>query len=83
MYSCVCVRAHAQSCLTLCDPMDCNSPGSSVRGLFPEENTGVSCHFLLQKIYPNQGSLASPAVASGFFTTKPLGKPTIQYKIKM
>ena len=24
----------AQSCLTLCDPMDCNLPGSSVRGLF-------------------------------------------------
>ena len=26
----VCV---AQSCLTLCDPMDCSSPGSSVRGI--------------------------------------------------
>ena len=24
----------AQLCLTLCDPMDCNLPGSSVRGLF-------------------------------------------------
>ena len=23
----------AQSCLTLCDPMDCNPPGSSVHGL--------------------------------------------------
>ena len=23
----------AQSCLTLCDPMDCNPPGSSVRGI--------------------------------------------------
>ena len=23
----------AQSCLTLCDPMDCNPPGSSVQGL--------------------------------------------------
>ena len=22
-----------QSCLTLCDPMDCNSPGSSVHGI--------------------------------------------------
>ena len=26
----VCV--HAQSCLTLCDPVDCSPPGSSVRG---------------------------------------------------
>ena len=24
----------AQSCLTLCDPMDCNLPGSSVHGIF-------------------------------------------------
>ena len=23
-----------QSCLTLCDPMDCRLPGSSVRGIF-------------------------------------------------
>ena len=28
---CVCVRACAQSHLTLWDPIDCNSPGSSVR----------------------------------------------------
>ena len=25
---------HAQSCLTLCDPMDCSTPGSSVHGIF-------------------------------------------------
>ena len=25
----------AQLCLTLCDPMDCSSPGSSVHGIFP------------------------------------------------
>ena len=24
----------AQSCLTLCDPMDCSPPGSSVQGIF-------------------------------------------------
>ena len=24
----------SQSCLTLCDPMDCSSPGSSVHGIF-------------------------------------------------
>ena len=28
---CVCVRA--QSCPTLCDPMDCSLPGSSVHGI--------------------------------------------------
>jgi len=31
---CVCVHSVAQSCLTLCDPMDCSPPGSSVNGIF-------------------------------------------------
>ena len=30
----VCVCLVTQSCLTLCDPMDCNPPGSSVHGIF-------------------------------------------------
>ena len=46
----------AQSCLTLCDPMDCNSPGSSVHGDSPGQNTGVDCHALLHGIFPTQGS---------------------------
>ena len=29
---CVCAKL-LQSCPTLCDPMDCNPPGSSVRGI--------------------------------------------------
>ena len=35
----------AQSCPTLCDPVGCSLPGSSVR-----------CHFLLQGIFLTQGS---------------------------
>ena len=27
------VKASAQSCLTLCNPMDCSSPASSVHGI--------------------------------------------------
>ena len=46
----------AQSCLTLCDPIDFNSPGSTVHGDSPVKNTGVGCHALLQGIFPNQGS---------------------------
>ena len=38
----------AQSCLTLCNPMDCSLPGSSVHGDSPGKNTGVDCHSLLQ-----------------------------------
>ena len=30
----MCVRSVAQSCPTLCDPMDCSPPGSSVHGIF-------------------------------------------------
>ena len=45
----------AQWCPALCDHMDCNPPGSSAQG-FSGKNTGVSCHFLLQVIFPTQGS---------------------------
>ena len=45
---------YAQSCLTPCDPMDCSPPDSSVHGIFPSKNTGVGCHFLLQRIFPSQ-----------------------------
>ena len=45
----------AQSCLTLCDPMDCSLPGSSIHGIFPGKNIGVGCHFLLQGIFQTQG----------------------------
>ena len=49
---CVCVCAHAQSCSTLCDPMDCHlCPWD-----FPGKHIGVGCHFLLQGIFPTQGS---------------------------
>jgi len=45
----------AQSCPTLCNPMDCSPPGCSVHGIFPGKNTGVDCHFLLQGTFPTQG----------------------------
>ena len=31
---CMCALMRAQLCLTLCDPMDYNLPGSSVHGIF-------------------------------------------------
>ena len=46
----------AESCPTLCDPMDCSPPGSSVHGDSPGKNTGVGCHALLQGTFPTQGS---------------------------
>ena len=38
------------------DPVDWSPPGSSVHGDSPGKNTGVGRHFLLQGIFPTQGS---------------------------
>ena len=53
---CVVINLAAQSCLTLCNLMDCSLPGSSVLGDSPGKNTGVGRHSLLQEIFPTQGS---------------------------
>ena len=49
---------------------------------FPDKNTGVSCHFLLQGIFPTHGS--NPGLLHWrFFTTESPGKPLIyQWKKK-
>ena len=36
---------------TLCHPVDCNPPGSSVYGDSLGKNAGVGCHFFLQGIF--------------------------------
>ena len=72
----------AQSCPTLCSPMDCSPPGSSVHGIFQARiQEWVSMPFSGNLPDPEieLTSLASPALAGGFFTTKPPGKP--QYRI--
>ena len=60
-----------QSCLTLCDPMDCSLPDSSLHGNSPGKNTGVGCHSLLQGIFPFQEWKLHLLylLAGGFFTT--------------
>ena len=52
----VCVCLVSQLCPTLCNPMDCSPPGSSVHGDSLCKNTGVGCYALLQGIFPTQGS---------------------------
>ena len=52
---CVCMCFFSQSCPTLCNPMDCSLPGSSVHGDSPGKNIEVGCHALLQGIFPTQG----------------------------
>ena len=70
----------AQSCLTLCDPMDYSLSGSSVHGDSPGKNTG-----LFEGIFPTQGSnpcllyLLHWQVDS--LSTMPPGKPTFEVRI--
>ena len=68
-----------QSCPTLCDPMDCSLPGSSVHGDSPGKNTVVGYHFLLQGIFPTQGSnlslLCLLHCQAGSLPLAPPGKP--------
>ena len=69
--ACVCAKS-LQQYSTLCNPLDCSLPSSSVHGVL-QENTGAGCHFLLQRIVPTQGSnlclLHLPELAGRFFTT--------------
>ena len=59
-------------CLTLCDPMDYNLPGSSVHGILHQEYWN-GLPFPSPGDLPNPGiepeSLLSPALAGGFLTT--------------
>ena len=75
---CVCMHAKSlQSCLTLCDPMDCNPPGSSVHEI-------LQARILAWVAIPPPGdlphpeveptSLLSPALAGGLFTTSAPGE---------
>ena len=51
-----CVHAQSlQSCLTLCNPMECSPPGSSVHEDSPGKNTAVGFCALLKRIFLTQG----------------------------
>ena len=45
----------AKSYLTLCNPKDCSSAGSSVHGISQGRNTQIGC-YILEMIFPTQGS---------------------------
>ena len=68
-----CMHAKSlQSCPTLCNPMDCSPPGSSVHGSLQARTlSGLPCP--PPGDLPNPGiepaSLKSPALSGGFFTT--------------
>ena len=69
-----------QLCLTLCDPVDCSPPGSSMGFSSQEYWSGLA--FPPPGDLPNPGiqpgSPKSPALAGRFPTTEPPGKPRRQ-----
>ena len=64
-----------QLCLTLCDPMDCSPPGSSVHGDSLGKNTRVGCYALLQGIFPTQGPNPGLLHCRCILPSEPPGKP--------
>ena len=81
-----CVCSVTKSYLTLCDHMDYNPPDFSVHGIFQarilEYKSGVPFppprdlpHSVIKPTSPS-----SPALAGGFFTTEPPGKPSIKWQ---
>ena len=85
--TCIFPYMHAkllQSYLTLCDPMDCGPPGSSVRGDSRGKNTRVGCSALLQEIIPTQGPNSCLLYLLhwqlGSLPLVPPGKPSIHRK---
>ena len=81
---CVCVCARAQSCLTLCNPMDCQAPLSVE---FSRQEYWKGLPFPTPGALPDLGiapvSHASSVLVGRFFTTTPPGKlPPTQKKKK-
>ena len=64
----------AQSCLTLCNPMDCSLPGSSLHGILQARILEWVAIFLLQGIFLTQGlEPRSSAFKADALTSEPPG----------
>ena len=65
----------AQSCPTLCDPMDCSLPGFSVHGDSPGKDTGVGLPCPPPGDLPNPGiEPRSPSLRADSLLFEPPGK---------
>ena len=71
----------AQSCLTLCDSMNCSPPGSSVHGIF-------QARILKWVLFPSPGDLpdpwnepGSPALQVDSLPSEPPGNSNVKHKI--
>ena len=82
--TCMCACWLLHSYLTLCDPMDCSPPVSSILWDSPGKNTGVGCYALLQDIFLVQESnlrlLCLLHWQEGSLLLVPPEKPTSMHK---
>ena len=72
----VIMKVKVKSCPTLCDPMDCSPPGSSIHGIFKQE-------YWSRLPFPSPGTLPdpgikprSPALQADALPSEPPGKPS-------
>ena len=74
-----CMLVRAQSCLTLCDPMDCSPPGSSVHRIFQTrrlEWVAISySRGSFRRWYRTLSSCISCMCQAGSLSLEPPGKP--------
>ena len=64
-----------KSCLTLCDPMDCSLPGSSVHGIFQAREYWSGLPFPSPEDLPDPGiKPGSPALKADALPSEPPGK---------
>ena len=75
------VHMHTQPSPTLCDPMDCSSPGSSVYGIFQARILEWVAISSPKGSFQPRDQTRTCCVAGGFFTTEPSGKPYIYISI--
>ena len=67
----------AQSCLTLCDPMDCSLPGSSIHGIFQARVLEWVAISFSRGSSQSRNQTHVFCIAGGFFTAEPTGKPSL------
>ena len=75
-----CACEYAQSCPTLCSPLDCNPPGSSVHGMFQAKILELAAiSYSRGSSWPRDLTCISvfSVLAGEFFTPVPPGKPLL------
>ena len=74
MHACIYAKL-LQSCLTVCDPMDCIPPGSSVHGILQAQILEWVAGSFSRGSFPSGTEPGSPTLQADSLPTEPPGKP--------